>query len=93
MQLIKSNLFNINHLILLGFPGDSGVKNLPAKAGNVGSIPGSERSPGERNGNPLSILAWETPWILEPDRLQSMGPQKESDTTYQLNKNNSLILL
>ena len=24
MQLIKSNLFNRNHLILLGFPGDSG---------------------------------------------------------------------
>ena len=29
------------------------VKNLPAKAGVVGSIPGSERSPGEENGNPL----------------------------------------
>ena len=32
------------------------VKNLPANAGDardVGSIPGSERSPGEANGNPL----------------------------------------
>ena len=29
------------------------VKNLPADAGNVGSIPGLRRSPGERNGNPL----------------------------------------
>ena len=33
-----------------GFPGDSVVKNLPANAGDVGSIPGSERSPGEGNG-------------------------------------------
>jgi len=29
------------------------VKNLPAKAGNVGLIPGLGRSPGEGNGNPL----------------------------------------
>ena len=32
-----------------GFPGDSVVKNLPDNAGDVGSIPGSERSPGEGN--------------------------------------------
>ena len=24
----------------------------------------------------LSILAWKTPWMEEPDRLQSMGLQK-----------------
>ena len=29
------------------------VKNLPADAGNVGSIPGLRRSPGRGNGNPL----------------------------------------
>ena len=29
------------------------VKNLPADAGNVGSIPGSRRSPVRGNGNPL----------------------------------------
>ena len=29
------------------------VKNLPANVGDLGSIPGSERSPGEGNGNPL----------------------------------------
>ena len=38
---------------LKGFLGDSGVKNLPANAGDTGSIPGSGRSPAERNGNPL----------------------------------------
>ena len=30
-----------------------GVKNLPANAGDSGSIPGSERSPGEGHGHPL----------------------------------------
>ena len=29
------------------------VKNPLANAGDVGSIPGSRRSPGEGNGNPL----------------------------------------
>ena len=29
------------------------VKNLPANVGDTGSIPGSKRSPGEGNGNPL----------------------------------------
>ena len=37
----------------LGFPGGSVVKNPPANAGDMGSIPGSGRSPGEGNGNPL----------------------------------------
>ena len=29
------------------------VKNLPINAGDTGLIPGSGRSPGEGNGNPL----------------------------------------
>ena len=37
----------------LGFPAGSVVKNLPANAGDTGLIPGSGRSPGEGNGNPL----------------------------------------
>ena len=36
-----------------GFPGGSGVKNLPADAEDVGSNPESGRYPGEGNGNPL----------------------------------------
>ena len=31
-------------------------KNLPANAGDVGSVPESRRSPGEGNGNPLVFL-------------------------------------
>ena len=33
--------------------GGSVVKNPPINAGDAGSIPGSGRSPGEENGNPL----------------------------------------
>ena len=37
-----------------GFLGSSVVKNLPANAGDVGSIPGlKRRSPGEGSGDPL----------------------------------------
>ena len=37
----------------LGFPGGSVVKNLPVNAGDMGSIPGSGRSPGKQNGKRL----------------------------------------
>ena len=37
----------------MGFPGGTVVKNPSANAGDVGSIPGSEKSPGGGNGNPL----------------------------------------
>ena len=33
----------------LGFPGGTVIKNPPANAGDMGSVPGSGRSPGERN--------------------------------------------
>ena len=37
------------------------VKNLPANAGDAGSIPGPERSPGGGNGNPLQYSCLEIP--------------------------------
>ena len=37
----------------MGFPSGSVVKNLPANTGDADSIPGSGRSSGEGNGNPL----------------------------------------
>ena len=36
-----------------GFPSASKVKNLPANAGDAGSVLGLGRCPGEGNGNPL----------------------------------------
>ena len=37
------------------------VKNLPSNAGDVGSIPGSGRSPEEGNGDPLQYSCLENP--------------------------------
>ena len=74
--------------ILWSFPGSSVVKNLPANAEDLGSIPGSGRSPGEGNGNPLQHHAWRIPWTKKPGGLQSRGC-KESDTTEQLNNNSA----
>ena len=45
----------------LGFPGRAVVKNLPANAGDPGSIPGLGRSPGEGHGNPLQYCCLENP--------------------------------
>ena len=53
------------------------VKNPPASAGNVGSIPGLGRFPGEGNGNPLQYSCLRNP-------MDNGGGCKESDTTQQL---------
>ena len=52
------------------------VKNSPADAGDMGSIPGLERSPGEGNGNPLQNSYLEFPQTEEPGGPQSMGSQR-----------------
>ena len=52
------------------------VKNPPANAGDQGSIPGSGRSPGEGNGNPLQYSSLRIPWTEESGRLQSMDLQR-----------------
>ena len=55
------------------------VKNLPANAGDirdVGSIPGSGRSPGGGLDNSLQYSCWRIPWTEEPVGLQSIGSQK-----------------
>ena len=74
---------NIHYITPDCFPGGSDDKESTFNAGNLGSVPGSERSPGEGKGNPLqhSCLgnhldrgAWEA---------QSMG-RKELDMTEQL---------
>ena len=68
----------------MGFPGGSVVKNPLANAGDIGSIPGSGsgKSPREENVNPLQYSCLGDPTDEEPGRLQSTGPQKESNMTY-----------
>ena len=61
--------------MIQGFPGSSDGKAFAYNVGDLGSIPGSERSPGEGNGNPLqySCLVGYSLW-----------GHKESDTTKRL---------
>ena len=57
------------------FPGGSEGKASACNAADPGSIPGSGRSPGEGNGNPLQYSCWRIPWMEEPGRLQSTESQ------------------
>ena len=56
--------YMFNMFILMGFPCDTVVKNLlpiVGDIGDVGLIPGSGRSPGDGNGNPLQYSCLENP--------------------------------
>ena len=65
----------------MDFPGGSDSKVSVYNAGDLGSIPGSGRFPGEGNGNPFQYSCLENPM----DR-GGRGPwgHKESDTAERL---------
>ena len=63
-----------------GFSDGLVVKNLPACRG-CGFDLWVGRSLEKEMATHSSILAWEIPWTEEPEGLQSMGSQKELDTT------------
>ena len=46
---------------MVGFPGGSEGKASARNAGDLGSMPGWGRSPGEGNGNPLQYSCLENP--------------------------------
>ena len=54
---------------LRDFLRGSAVKNLPAYAGYVGSIPGQEDPLENEMATHSSILAWKVPWTEEPGWL------------------------
>ena len=58
---------------VLGFPGGSEVKASACNAGDLGSIHGLGRSPGEEMATQSSSLAWKIPWTEETGGLQSTG--------------------
>ena len=65
--------------VFMGFPGGSVVKKkkkLPANAGDVGSIPGLGRPPGEGNGNPLQYSCLENPMDRETCQATVPGVAK-----------------
>ena len=69
-----------------GFPGGSVVKNLSLNAGDAGSIPGSGRSPGEGNGNPLQYSCLGSPIDKEAQQAPVHGITKQ----LRLSNNNNI---
>ena len=64
LTTVRNKYYIATQYTYVGFPGGSVVKNPPASAGNTGdasSIPGSGRSPGGGNGNPLQYSFLENP--------------------------------
>ena len=54
------------------------VKNPPANAADMGSIPESGKNPLEKEmATHSSILAWEIPWTEKPGRATVHGIAKE----------------
>ena len=71
----------ISFIIIMSFSGGSVVKNSLANAGHLGSIPGSRRSPGEGNGNPLQYSCLGSPMDRGVWKATAHGEAKESETT------------
>ena len=52
------------------------VKNLPARVGDAGSIPGLGRSPEKKIAIHSSILAWNIPWMEKPGGQHLVGSKR-----------------
>ena len=80
MQLLALNCMDFSMCIFrdpsADFPGGLDGKVSAYKVGDLGSIPGLGRFPGEGNGSPLQYSCWKIPWTEEPGRFQSMGLQR-----------------
>ena len=63
------------HIYRAGLPY-SDSKESSRNSGDLASIPGSGRTPGEGNGYLDQYSCWRILWMEEPGRLQSMGTQK-----------------
>ena len=59
--LLHCCIFLLVGLLIFTFPGGLDGKVSVYNAGDLGSIPGLGRSPGERNGNPLQYYCLENP--------------------------------
>ena len=68
-------------MLCLEFSGGSVAKNVPANAGDTGSIPGSGRCPGEGNGNLLQYSCLDNPTDRGAWQVTVPWGHKESDMT------------
>ena len=80
-----------------GFPGGSQDKASASNVGDLGSIPGSGRSPGEGNGNPLQYSRLESPMDREAWQATVYGFAKSqtrlSDFTFPYNEKDFWVLV
>ena len=71
-----TNSINMSHKNKSGFsqsfPGGSDSKESACSVGDLGSIPGLGRSPGEGNGNPLQYFCLENP--MDKRSLEGYSP-------------------
>ena len=76
----------------MGFPGGSEVKASACNSGDLGSIPGSGRSPGEGTGNPVQYSCLGNP--MDRGAWATIhGVTRELDMTEQLNNDFIVSLL
>ena len=77
--------------MILGFPGGSDGKESACNAGDLGSIPGLGRCPGEGNGNPLQYSCLENP--MDGGAWATVYGVAEPDTTERLHFHFLLLLM
>ena len=81
---------------MLDFPGGSDGKASAYNAGDLGSIPGSGRSPGEGNGNPLQYSCLENPmdrgaWqVTVPEVTKELDMSEQISTAHHIGKEEML---
>ena len=78
---VKRSIFIFNVPCLGDFPGGSDSKEYACNEGDSGLIPGSERSPGEGNDNPLQYSCLGNPMDRGAWQATVHGITKESDMT------------
>ena len=79
--LLVCSLYSGFYCFNKGFPGSSGGKESAYNAGDLGSLPGSGRSAGEVNGNPLQYSCLGNPMDRGAWQATVQGDHKELDTT------------
>ena len=84
-----SGLFVFVYSTFKGFSGGSDI--LPAMQETKLQSLGWEDILEKRKATHSSILAWRMPWTEEPAGLQTMGSQKELDTTEQISTHIALL--
>ena len=69
------------------------ITEYACNSGDTGLVPGSGRSPGEGNDNPLlCILAWKIPWTRGACGLQSMELQSDGHDLATKEQQRNLIM-